>query len=765
MQITTFTVIMAVLLSTVLVLVVHCLRKKAFFLRTFGVHTVLLLYLFCILRMVLPVEFSFSVPVGIPVYDNLANILSAPLLHSQWNVGKLLVFLWLAGAILFLLAFFVQEISVSWQMRKHLGMHDELADWILETVKGEAPRKVDVPVRLYKEGLDMPIGMGLIHLQICLPDREYNPKELYYILKHEYTHFCNRDLQIKFLVRLYCCLFWWNPTVWLLKKDIAQILEIKCDLTATQAFSHAEKSEYLAVILRSVMELREHNAPHISSVGTPLFAADSEREMVERFKLITNPGKNPASRRTTVFITFAALAFAGSYLFVFQPAHSVPVGTRSDNGLLMILALLACCGCGYSDVRIDKKRVEETVMFLLTEIHYRLSRTLGKSIILVLAAVMLVTSMGAYLGNFQSSQAALDNLAESIPVTARVLSRDGTQSSRIAIDTGHFDSLTSMNVNDVRCTSGAAGAFTADVHSQEPFAGGDTAITAVNCFEAVPAFSEDNVIYFAEFGPGYLSSNQAVCGISDSYAEKMGLALGEEVSLPVYTATLNSQDTRYTYVGEQTLQVVAVYPYHEINGERTPDMTIPVAWLRNIAESAGTHFYYSSLSVALADPMHLTQFKENLIPSGFVPVGTANAYGASDAISVEDELFIKTAEELRDNLQTYRLFQLPFYGMITAMVMLTVFLVLRNSRKDMAIASSLGEARLRISLVHFFGAVLTQMAGGVLASMVLVAYAGIGITDSLWILLAYLLCATVGTILALLQLMRFDALTLLTQPG
>ena len=404
-------------------------------------------------------------------------------------------------------------------------------------------------------------------------------------------------------------------------------------------------------------------------------------------------------------------------------------------------------------------------MFLLTEIHYRLSRTLGKSIILALAAVMLVTSMGAYLGNFQSSQAALDNLAESIPVTARVLSRDGTQSSRIAIDTGHFDSLTSMNVHDVRCTSGAAGAFSAEVRSQEPFAGGDTAITAVNCFEAVPAFLEDDVIYTSQFGPGYLSSNHAVCGISDSYAEKMGLALGEEVSLPVYTATFNSYDVRYTYVGEQTLRIVAVYPYNEINGERTPDMTIPVAWLRKIAESMGTHFYYSSLSVNLTDPLHLTQFKENLIPSGFVPVGTANAYGASDAISVEDELFIKTAEELRSNLQTYRLFQLPFYCMVTIMVMLTVFLVLRSGRKDMAIASSLGESRLRISYVHFSGTVLTQIAGGGLASLALVAYAGIGIMDSVWIFLVYLLCAAVGTILALLQLMRFDTLALLTQPG
>ena len=159
----------------------------------------------------------------------------------------------------------------------------------------------------------------------------------------------------------------------------------------------------------------------------------------------------------------------------------------------------------------------------------------------------------------------------------------------------------------------------------------------------------------------------------------------------------------------------------------------------------------------------MTQFKENLVGLGFVQTGTPGGYGACDAISVEDELFIKTAEDLRGTLKIYRGFQVPFYGLVTGIVMLTVFLVLRSNRKDIAIASSLGEGRLRISLVHFSSTVLTQMLGGILASILLVACTVITISDSLWILLAYLLCASMGTILAIMQLMRFDTLSLLTK--
>lgn len=402
-------------------------------------------------------------------------------------------------------------------------------------------------------------------------------------------------------------------------------------------------------------------------------------------------------------------------------------------------------------------------MFMFTEINYRLSRTPGRSLILALTAVMLVASMGAYLGNLQVSQAALTNLAENIPVTVRVVNRTGTQTARLSIDTAHFDTLMTLGVHGVTCTSAAAGAWGREVQAQDPFAGGDTSITAASCFEALPVVNEDTLTMLEGCGPGFLSGGEAFCGISESYAQLTGLNLGDELTLPVYTAACSQYSTRYTAIGQQTLKVAALYPYNEVNGERTPDVLVPVTWLRHTAESSGAVFYYTSLSAVLDDPLHLTQFKEQLPGLGFVRVDRTGNSDSCDAISMEDELFIKTAEELRENLQTYRSFQIPFFALITVMVMLAVFLVLRGGRRDMAIASSLGEPRLRISFVHFSAAVLTQMAGGCLAVVLLMLRMGITMWDSLWILLVYLLCASTGTCLALFQLLRFDTLTLLTK--
>ncbi|WP_322170109.1 hypothetical protein [Acutalibacter caecimuris] len=402
-------------------------------------------------------------------------------------------------------------------------------------------------------------------------------------------------------------------------------------------------------------------------------------------------------------------------------------------------------------------------MFIFAEINYRLTRAPGRSVVLILAAVMLVASMGAYLGSLEVSQATLDNLAESIPVTARVVNRSGTRTSRLSVETKHFNALTSLDVHGLLCTAEAAGAFSDSAQSQDPFAGGDTYIVAANCPETLPAVDGNALTLSAGYTGGFLSGDEPVCGVSETYLRQTGLCLGDILSLPMYTLTCSSMGGHYDSMGQQSLKIVASYPYNEVNGQRSPDVAVPVAWLRGAAESAGAHFSYSSLSVVLRNPLRLTEFKEALPALGFKRVNIAETIDGCDAISMEDELFIKTAEELRKNLKTYRSFRLPFFALITVMVMLAVFLVLRGSRRDMAVASSLGEPRLRISLVHFCAAVLTQVLGGCIAMAPLVYKIRLSLWDSLGILLIYLLCASIGTILALIQLLRFDTLTLLTK--
>lgn len=401
-------------------------------------------------------------------------------------------------------------------------------------------------------------------------------------------------------------------------------------------------------------------------------------------------------------------------------------------------------------------------MHFLTQIKYSTVRSPGRSVLLLLVAAVLVTSIGAYLGNLRATQTSLNNLAESIPVTVRVLNRNGTNSNRLAIDIDHYNALTSLDVHDVLCTSIAAGALKESTRSQEPFSGGDTSIVVTNTFDALSTVLIDELIYLEGYSKDFLENDEAACAISERYAQLFGIEMKDDLVIPVYSSTYSPFGVRYSCLGDQHLRVVAIYPYKEKNGEHSPDMILSVAWLRTVTKSLGVDFCYNSLSVVMNDPFHLTEFKEKLTAIGFTHVSTGEA---SDAISVEDELFIKTAEELRKNLQLYQLFQWPYYGLISVMLMLTVFLVIKDSRRNIAIACSLGESKKSIFFAYFLSTMLIQLVGSCISTVMQSFFIGIQSLDSLVVLLVYLVCACVGTFLALVRIMKFDVISLLMNVG
>ena len=65
MTVSVFSLVMSLLLGTVFILVTHLFRHCKTFVTGFGVPLILLMYGICVLRMVLPVEFPWTVPVGL----------------------------------------------------------------------------------------------------------------------------------------------------------------------------------------------------------------------------------------------------------------------------------------------------------------------------------------------------------------------------------------------------------------------------------------------------------------------------------------------------------------------------------------------------------------------------------------------------------------------------------------------------------------------------------------------------------------------------
>ena len=247
------------------------------------------------------------------------------------------------------------------------------------------------------------------------------------------------------------------------------------------------------------------------------------------------------------------------------------------------------------------------------------------------------------------------------------------------------------------------------------------------------------------------------------FAQENGIELGGTLDFPAYTMVWNQAGIRYLPLGEVRLEVAALLDSAQSKGT-LGDLYVPAAWLRRQAEAAGVDFYYGSLSVELADPGQLNSFKAELPAMGFMePTEDAADLFSGDSVSVEDELFIKTAGQLQGNLATFRRFFFPFLGLVAGLAGLVTFLLLRGARRDIAIAVSLGRSRLQIGLTYALVQVLTQLAGCLAVFPVMKLALNLSLSSCLGICGSFLLCGGAGTVLALLLLLRFDVMELLLQ--
>lgn len=393
---------------------------------------------------------------------------------------------------------------------------------------------------------------------------------------------------------------------------------------------------------------------------------------------------------------------------------------------------------------------------MFVQVKYQL-RSRGRSVLVLCIAALLAACMAFYVGNIGVNKAALQSLSDSVPVTVRITSRNGAKTAGLNIEAKPFDHLTEAGVHDVRCTAVAAGAFSPEVRAQEMFLGGDTIVRAGNSLEALE-LSADNLHFADGQSAAFLSGDSAQCVIGEDYAERTGLHPGDTLSLEIYMVRQSMNGTIYRMIGDAALEIIGT---HSAPGGA--DVILPVNFLRTEAETAGVSFLYDSCSALVDDSTHLKNFKAKM-QKYFMDINlSAEDPNAGDALSVEDELFVKTASRLRQNIALFQSMLVPFFALIIGLVVLTTFLTMRSTRRDMAIARSLGVSKWRCAAPNFISTVLLDMLGCAVILPILSAALHIPALSAHAIFGLFTLCAALGTAAALLCLLRFDTLTLLTQ--
>lgn len=328
MQITIFSFLSALLWSSLLIIAIYLLRHTQFK-QHFGVLSMVLLYLFCAVRLFLPLEFPHTlIAEDDVVYPYIYNLLTRErTMLANKSLTLVLCTVWILGFCVLLFRYARQYRKAIRSMECYAEPWDERTNALLKQVQQQTRRTIKVQ-GYTAASVESAFGIGVIHKRIILPDKVYTEAELHYVLLHEYTHFLNHDTVVKLLVTLFCMIFWWNPIVYLLQKDLEQTLEIKCDLSVARTLDEQERAAYLRTILSLMKQTgRKHRLPFMA---TALFQADAQAEIKERFVMVMTYSAQRHRHTASAMLTGAfALLLIASYAVLPQPKFEAPSSEKA----------------------------------------------------------------------------------------------------------------------------------------------------------------------------------------------------------------------------------------------------------------------------------------------------------------------------------------------------------------------------------------------------------------------------------------------------
>ncbi|MCM1327742.1 MAG: M56 family metallopeptidase [Bacteroidales bacterium] len=147
-------------------------------------------------------------------------------------------------------------------------------------------------------------GSGGLFVPFIIMKKGMEEKEETFIFRHELTHIKRGDILFKELQLLAVCVHWFNPFIYLLKRQMERECELSCDDRVLTNASAEERAEYAEFLVR-----------HALKNGSPLVAAwkSSEIPLKERINNIMDRKEKNKGKSIVCMVLMAVMLFGSSF--------------------------------------------------------------------------------------------------------------------------------------------------------------------------------------------------------------------------------------------------------------------------------------------------------------------------------------------------------------------------------------------------------------------------------------------------------------------
>lgn len=344
MKLSLFSFLMAVLWSSIFILVGYVLQRRKIVFVVFYFIPLLLVSILSVIRLFVPVEFAFAKVVHSRIIlPKMIRFLNPPL-FTIWDititVNFLLLLIWAFGTI-FLLAKTMVQLIYFKKLCNSISPESELLNhrisFLMDKIVGTKCWNKKVKV-IPTSFVNTPLLVGFFHCVIYLPDLPFTDLDLEYILRHELTHYRQKDLWIKLLLQLIYSILWWNPFLYFLKREINHLLELKSDFILAKQLTEEERTEYLETIFKVLkQQSKMKQDQNLSQVGIGFVSHKKRKKIKQRFEFINHYKSMNWLQRflNYALCLFLLLSFCCSFFFLVQPYMDSP-SIQNDCDILTI---------------------------------------------------------------------------------------------------------------------------------------------------------------------------------------------------------------------------------------------------------------------------------------------------------------------------------------------------------------------------------------------------------------------------------------------
>ena len=183
---------------------------------------------------------------------------------NHFSYSALLTGIWMTGVCLYFLYMLISCFIFYYKCKKNIqyledkkeqAAHYENRSYTplnkeILAIQKRLTGKTNIPV--YQSNIiSTPMLIGIFRPKLIFPvfQKTWSKTELELMTAHELCHYKNKDLFLKLIMLAACCINWFNPVVYIIKKQFFYDMELACDSQVLSNCSEKDRELYARIML------------------------------------------------------------------------------------------------------------------------------------------------------------------------------------------------------------------------------------------------------------------------------------------------------------------------------------------------------------------------------------------------------------------------------------------------------------------------------------------------------------------------------------